>query len=1102
MYLQVYDLDVSGSVDVLVTGDTDTGGETVTLTEVSTGLFQGTLSVNLSSFKIIDNKDQYAIDVETRMRSLSMKHSDWDEDRLKSRASAEVYNEYFERARKGDIRSKSINMSLEDGVLQVSTGDLMVMTYEDATNDYGNAETITDEAVYGGWSGNVSGTWTAANSPYVVTGDIYVNESDSLIIEPGVEVKFLSNYVFDVRGYFYAVGTETDSIKFIPVNMTNPVQGMWGGLHFIHHGDASQVTLSYFVVAYGGNWDWPYGGLVFYNRYYSEGTVISHGDIYGSSAYGAYIYSNYGSSDNLSQVTFQNVKIHNNSGDGLQILYNYYCDIDIDGCEIYDNSGNGIYVYGNYDATVVDVTGSDIHDNGGSEVYVGYFEHQDGVSYTFNNNNIMNDDYNWLVYTDCCWSEQAGVEVDFRYNFWGESTTAEMNEGDNPKNISLIYDWWDDNQRSVINYAGWLQAPYLAPQISYYPVEYNTIVVEGDTTSFILAIKNTGEGDLTFSLSAASAKSTSNNKFCTAENSVYSDNVDMHGEKDNGKMKRSLPFKKDFSSSSTESINSSMVTSSNWITFSQNTGTIIPGDSLNIRVTLDAGSLTEAVYAANININSNDPMNSDVLIPVSLEVIAEPVLISVSATELNFGYVSLGSSAEASLWIKNTGNIELVISNIIVSNNMFSVSDTSFSIATGDSYSVSIAFNPNVEGEFIDYADILGEFKEKLTILSNATFDPELNIDLAGIITLPSIEAPEITSIKDVPNDQGRHAILSWKASANDGNIYNPVYFYSIWIKFTGSTKSLSDVVKFTNVREMYDYYQNQNSNGSIEAENLKVISNSTAYHTDSWIGLGTIGAIQDSVYSFLSSTLIDSNYTGINWSYFKISAHGANPFGYAFSDVDSGYSIDNIAPGIVTNLTATIIPSESSEFCMVLLEWDGVKDSDLWTYMVFRDTESGFVPENFNDTLATSDSTNFIDEFLSTDTIFYYKVTAVDINGNWGVFSDEISVTYTQVSEYLNVLPVEFALSRNFPNPFNPTTKIKYALPTNCNVSLIIYNLLGKEVRTLVNGNKSSGYYDVIWDGRNNAGIQVTSGIYIYHLIAKNEDSQFSQVKKMILTK
>ncbi len=84
-----------------------------------------------------------------------------------------------------------------------------------------------------------------------------------------------------------------------------------------------------------------------------------------------------------------------------------------------------------------------------------------------------------------------------------------------------------------------------------------------------------------------------------------------------------------------------------------------------------------------------------------------------------------------------------------------------------------------------------------------------------------------------------------------------------------------------------------------------------------------------------------------------------------------------------------------------------------------------------------------------------------------------------------------DFKLAQNYPNPFNPSTVIKYAIPSNSKVSLIVYDLLGKEVLTLVNGEKASGSYEVNFDAKN-----LASGIYYYSLKAGN----FTETKKMIL--
>jgi hypothetical protein len=93
---------------------------------------------------------------------------------------------------------------------------------------------------------------------------------------------------------------------------------------------------------------------------------------------------------------------------------------------------------------------------------------------------------------------------------------------------------------------------------------------------------------------------------------------------------------------------------------------------------------------------------------------------------------------------------------------------------------------------------------------------------------------------------------------------------------------------------------------------------------------------------------------------------------------------------------------------------------------------------------------------------------------------------------------PTSYALSQNYPNPFNPTTSINFTLPEASNVALTIYNALGQEVRTLKTDYLSAGNYSVTWDGLDNSGNMITSGVYIYTMTAGNHN--FS--KKMLMLK
>jgi hypothetical protein len=101
-------------------------------------------------------------------------------------------------------------------------------------------------------------------------------------------------------------------------------------------------------------------------------------------------------------------------------------------------------------------------------------------------------------------------------------------------------------------------------------------------------------------------------------------------------------------------------------------------------------------------------------------------------------------------------------------------------------------------------------------------------------------------------------------------------------------------------------------------------------------------------------------------------------------------------------------------------------------------------------------------------------------------------------VNEQSLIIPKEFSLSQNYPNPFNPSTRIVFGLPRSSHVMLKIYDVIGREVTTLVNGEKQAGTYSVEWNGKNINGLSVSSGIYLYMLRSGNTVIS----KKMLLVK
>ncbi len=119
----------------------------------------------------------------------------------------------------------------------------------------------------------------------------------------------------------------------------------------------------------------------------------------------------------------------------------------------------------------------------------------------------------------------------------------------------------------------------------------------------------------------------------------------------------------------------------------------------------------------------------------------------------------------------------------------------------------------------------------------------------------------------------------------------------------------------------------------------------------------------------------------------------------------------------------------------------------------------------------------------------------------NQALPADEIRSLYkslTGIETTGNLLPENFALLQNFPNPFNSQTTIRYQLKNSSPVKIKIYDLLGQEVRLLLNQNQPAGFHTVNWNAENNLGVSVASGIYIYEMQAEN----FQQKRKLIFLK
>jgi hypothetical protein len=124
------------------------------------------------------------------------------------------------------------------------------------------------------------------------------------------------------------------------------------------------------------------------------------------------------------------------------------------------------------------------------------------------------------------------------------------------------------------------------------------------------------------------------------------------------------------------------------------------------------------------------------------------------------------------------------------------------------------------------------------------------------------------------------------------------------------------------------------------------------------------------------------------------------------------------------------------------------------------------------------------------------YWITSVDSAGNESDASEPVSVVLA--SEQEAAIPTVYALEQNYPNPFNPSTQIRYNLPEESYVNINIYDLMGRNIKSLVNTQQDAGYRIIQWNATDDLGQPVSAGMYIYTIQA----GEFRQTRKMVLLK
>jgi hypothetical protein len=315
---------------------------------------------------------------------------------------------------------------------------------------------------------------------------------------------------------------------------------------------------------------------------------------------------------------------------------------------------------------------------------------------------------------------------------------------------------------------------------------------------------------------------------------------------------------------------------------------------------------------------------------------------------------------------------------------------------------------------------------------------------------------PGITRVADVANDQGGRVQVEWTASYLDTFPTYEVEEYTIWRRVPGPaalTGAQAEMLARGGIVRAGD--------GSVLR--TSVFGTRAVY----WEQVAAQPARGLPGYSCVTATTSDSLAGSNPYTAFMVMAERPGGTPYWMSAADSGYSVDNLAPAPPAPFTGSYANGTA------YLQWGQSTAADFTEFRLHRGHGAGFVPGASN-LVATQATTGYVD---AAGQPFYYKLCAVDIHGNASPCATLLPAGALDVPG--TELPRELALSAPAPNPLRGSTTLRLALPRETVVTLAVFDQQGRRVRTLLAGPQAAGEYAVTWDGRDDGGRAVASGIY-----------------------
>jgi subtilisin family serine protease len=595
-----------------------------------------------------------------------------------------------------------------------------------------------------------------------------------------------------------------------------------------------------------------------------------------------------------------------------------------------------------------------------------------------------------------------------------------------------------------------------------------------------------------------------------------------------------------------------------WISVNPDSGTVHGGSSLQVEVIFSAADMDAGTYDGNIVINSNDPENSELIIPIHLLVKGNP-RITTSTDSITFNETFIGYSRTDSLVIENTGTDSLIISNITTSDTIFSVDQTSLTILPDEQIKLAIHFMPSDTIKYSEY----------LTIISNDTVHPNLNISLTGYgVHPPGISsAPDSIKIAVGQGDStsatltlgntglgtlnweviGLSSFNSYKIPSVTAKAHDPdaTAKQEVSVSLKGITANLIELndlkIGFTNIGNYDVIISDLTARGATVEEvttiNNTVLNNLDILALDDQIAVYSpddIALIRTWLENGNSLLLQADNLNSMSKINELLTGSGVQE---VYNTYDHSETLTSIDPHPVTENVHSVQAVLARGYCNVSSPaLSIILDDSSNSYAAVSSLGSGRLVVVGNEIASSinidlGDTRLFCNQIFdwlaeSTVMISFLPQSGVIKHNNTQEVTIKINAQNLQVKEYIfainigsndplhtiiqiplivtvnhssnivdpySQIPKTYVLMQNYPNPFNPVTHIRYGLPKAGHVEIIMYNILGQRVLTLVDEYKKAGYHLIQFNADHYA-----SGMYIYRMKSDN----FTKVKKMILLK